>query len=428
MTGGGPGPASRALAARLAAAESRNVTALGDDFPVFWDRAAGCTVTDADGRAYLDTTGAFGVAALGHGHPDVVEAVRVQAEQLLHGMGDVHPPSVKVALCERLCETAPWPDARVILSGGGAEAVEAALKTAAITTGRPGVLAVEGAYHGLSYGALAVTHRDDFRAPWRTQLPGFASFIPFPATEADTATALARVDAKLAEGTAAGRVGAVIFEPIQGRAGVRVAPPGFWAGVAERARAHGAMVIADEIFTGLGRTGTFWACESEDVVPDLLVCGKALGGGMPIGACIGSAEAMAGWPASDGEALHTSTFLGHPVCCAAACAALDLLRAPAMLETVRERGALLQAGLQDLAARHACAREVRGRGLMLGLALDSAERCGTAMTAGLAHGLILLGGGTDRDVLTFTPPYVITTDEIAELVRRLDATLDACRT
>ncbi len=428
MTPAVPGARSRALADRLREAEAPNVTYLAKDFPVFWESAAGCTVTDVDGHTYLDTTGAFGVAAVGHTHPVVVEAVRAQCARLVHGMGDVHPPAVKVDLCERLRDAAPFPDGRVLLTGGGAEAVEAALKTAAITTGRPGIIAFEGAYHGLSYGALAVTHRADFREPWLSQLGAHVDFVPFPEGPDTAADALAALNALLQHGGRAGPIGAVVVEPIQGRAGVRVPPPTFLAAVARAAREHGSLFVADEIYTGLGRTGPFWACEAEDVVPDILVCGKALAGGLPIGACIGSPDAMAGWPPSHGEALHTSTFLGNPVICAAACATLTLLQAPDMARAVAERGAQLQEGLRKLADTHPCIGEVRGRGLMLGLELDSHPRCASAVTRGLQHGLILLGGGMDHNVLTLTPPFTVQPDEVDEMLRRLDATLTTCRT
>jgi 4-aminobutyrate aminotransferase/(S)-3-amino-2-methylpropionate transaminase len=175
-----PGPASRALAERLRAVESRNVTHLTNEWPVFWEEARGCNVRDADGNVYLDLTGAFGVALLGHGHPGVVEAARAQAQCLIHGMGDVHPPGIKVRLMERLAALAPWPQARTVLSSTGSEAVETALKTAQVATGRPGVLAFHGSYHGLTLGALATTDRDHFRVPFGKRLYGGVAFAPFP--------------------------------------------------------------------------------------------------------------------------------------------------------------------------------------------------------------------------------------------------------
>ena len=163
--------------------ESPNVTYLAPDFPIFWERAEGCLVWDVDGNRFLDVTSAFGVASVGHSHPRVVAAIQIQSEKLLHGMGDVHPSEVKVRLCERISQLVPLPDAQVILGQNGGDAVEAALKTAMLATGRPGVLAFEGGYHGLTYGALDVTARADFRAPFQAQ-PGrlhAASALRLPA-------------------------------------------------------------------------------------------------------------------------------------------------------------------------------------------------------------------------------------------------------
>ena len=165
-----PGPRSLNLAQRLSQVESRNITHLTPDFPVFWEEAGGSNVRDVDGNVYLDLTGAFGVSAAGHNPPAVVEGIRAQAGCLMHGMADVLPPAKKVEFLEALIGLGPWPDPRVILGSSGSEAVEAALKTALLVTGRPGVLAIEGAYHGLTSGPLATTHREEFRGPFLSRL------------------------------------------------------------------------------------------------------------------------------------------------------------------------------------------------------------------------------------------------------------------
>ncbi|HSG47895.1 MAG TPA: aminotransferase class III-fold pyridoxal phosphate-dependent enzyme, partial [Longimicrobiales bacterium] len=261
-----PGPASQALARRLRAVESRNVTHLDQGWPVFWKEARGTNVRDADGNVFLDLTGAFGVALLGHGHPGVLAAVAAQSKVLVHGMGDVHPPTVKLDLLERLAGLAPWPDARVVLSSTGSEAVETALKTALVATGRPGILAFEGAYHGLTLGALAATDRDLFRGPFVSRLYDGVAFAPFPDPVRDGAEAgaraLERVAALLAAGAPNGDpIGAVVVEPVQGRAGARVAPDGFMARLSGLAADAGALVVADEIFTGMGRCGSLFASQ-----------------------------------------------------------------------------------------------------------------------------------------------------------------------
>ena len=316
-----PGPRSLELSRRLARVESRNVTHLTPAFPVFWDSARGTNVRDVDGNVFLDLTGAFGVSVAGHGNPLITQEIRDQAERLVHGMGDVHPPAKKVELLEALARIVPWADSRTILGSSGSEAVEAALKTALLATGKPGIVAFEGAYHGLTLGSLAVTEREDFREPFRERLYPGVRFVPFPEPlrmgSGASSQSLDAVAEVMDEGAGGEGIGAVIVEPIQGRAGVRVPPMGFLRDLASLVREAGALLIFDEIFTGLGRTGSLFACLQEDMLPDLLCLGKGLGGGLPLSACVGPRDVMEAWPPSGGEAIHTSTFLGHPLACAA---------------------------------------------------------------------------------------------------------------
>ena len=345
-----PGPRSRALGDRLREVESRNVTFLSENLPVFWEAAAGSNVRDVDGNIYLDFTGAFGVALAGHAHPRIRAALEEQSARLIHGMGDVHPPELKLELLERLTGLSPWGETRGVLASSGSEAVEIALKTAELYTGRSGVLAFEGGYHGLTLGSLAVTGRADFRSPFRGRLHDKVAFAPFP-SQGDSeglgvaeGTGVADVTLEEVERILAGNgpfddpIGSVVIEPIQGRAGGRVPPPGFLSRLAELTRAAGALLVFDEIFTGFGRTGTLFALDHEDVVPDLLCVGKALGGGLPLSACLGSHGVMDAWPESTGEALHTSTFLGHPLSCATALAFLAVLEEEALVSRAAALG------------------------------------------------------------------------------------------
>ncbi|MBV9848128.1 MAG: aspartate aminotransferase family protein [Armatimonadetes bacterium] len=397
-----PGPRSRELARRLRRVESPHVTYLSSDFPIFWDRAEGCLVTDVDGNTFLDMTAAFGVASVGHSHPHVVAAVQAQSQKLLHGMGDVHPSEVKVALCERIAEFVPIPDAQVILGQNGGDAVEAALKTAILATGKRGVLAFEGGYHGLTYGALDATARADFRAPFLPQLGRFTSHLPYGGD-------LLAIEARLRRGD----IGAVLAEPIQGRGGIVVPPPGWLAGLREICDRTGTLLILDEIFTGWGRTGRWFACQSENVVPDILCVGKAMGGGLPLSACVASRPLMACWGESRGEALHTSTFLGNPLACAAALAALAVLEGERLPERAERIGAELAEGLRRLQRSYpTLIRDVRGRGLMLGLEMASPELALQFVPGALAQGLIVLPAGDGR-VLEFVPPLVVLPDQIA---------------
>lgn len=420
-----PGPASRALADRLRAVESRNVTHVADRWPVFWEEARGANVRDADGNVYLDLTGAFGVALLGHGHPGVLAAVERQAASLVHGMGDVHPPSVKLALLERLVDAMPWPDPRAVLSSTGSEAVETGLKTALVATGRPGVLAFEGAYHGLTLGALAATDRDLFRRPFLSRLYAGVAFAPFPdplrhGSEAG-ALALERVVEILARGAPNGDpIGAVIVEPVQGRAGVRIAPDGFMARLTAAAHEAGALVVADEVFTGMGRCGTLLASERVGLSPDVVCLGKALGGGLPLSACVAPAEVMDAWPESGGEAVHTSTFLGHPLACAAGLAVLEAMETEGVAERVRRMGGRLSAALRGRLDGCPGVADVRGLGLMIGIELagggNRTPLAGAAVRAAelaLEQGVLVLPAGAHGHVLELTPTVELTEEQEA---------------
>ncbi|MGH0037761.1 MAG: aspartate aminotransferase family protein [Myxococcota bacterium] len=393
-----PGPRSRALARRLARVESRNVTCLVPDAPIFWERAHGANVWDADGNRFVDLSGAFGVANVGHAHPEVVRAIAEQAEKLPHGMGDVYPSAVKVELLEAL--TARFPGggpARAVLGSSGSDAVETALKTAIVATGRPGVVAFEGGYHGLALGALDATWRGDFREPFAARLPGATAFARYG--DADSVADAA--------GRAEQPVGAVLVEPVQGRGGERVPPPGFLTELRARCDREGWLLVADEVYTGFGRTGHWFGCDAEGVVPDLLCVGKGLSSSMPISACIGREAVMDAWPPSTGEALHTQTFLGHPASCAAALASLRVLEEWGLVEHAAEVGAHALARLEAEAGFLDAVREVRGRGLMIGIECTSPERALDACRRALALGVILLPSGARGEVLSVTPPLCI---------------------
>ena len=412
-------------AERLSRVESRNITFL-EPPPPFWTEAAGARVLDAEGREYLDFTGAFGVAFAGHRHPLVVERIRGQAGRLVHGMGDIHPPAVKVEFLEALTALMPWPETRAILGLSGSDAVEAALKTAQLATGRPGVIAFEGSYHGLTLGALATTHREHFRTPFVRRLAHHVHFVPFPSTPGEAEQVLGRVDEILVAGAPV-PVGAVIMEPIQGRAGVRVPPPGFLAELAARTRSRGALLIADEIFTGMGRTGALLASDHDRVVPDLVCLGKALGGGMPLSACVGPARVMDAWPPSSGEAIHTSTFLGHPVCCAAGLGFLEAMQSEDLVARAARLGALALDHLTAALGGSEEVVEIRGRGLMLGVELHG-RGAARAVRHALGRGLLLLPAGEHGEVVELTPPATLTRDELAEglaiLVEAIRTTAD----
>ncbi len=417
----------RDWAARLSRVESRNVTFL-DRPPPFWTDAEGSEVRDAAGNVYLDLSGAFGVAFAGHRHPTVMDRVAAQAGRLVHGMGDIHPPAVKVEFLEALAERMPWPDARAILGLSGSDAVEAALKTAQLATGRIGIVAFEGSYHGLTLGALAATHRKHFRRPFTARLVDHVHYLPFPASPDEAATVLDRASDLLSP-PASVAVGAVIVEPIQGRGGVRIPPEGFLAALGERTKAAGALLIADEVFTGAGRTGAFLACEHEGVVPDLVCVGKALGGGMPLSACYGPAAVMDAWPPSRGEAIHTGTFLGHPLSCAAGLGFLAALEAEGLVDRARRLGAWAVSRLSRQLADHPAVEGVRGRGLMLGVELKGDRAAPAVNVAGrlLEQGVIVLPAGAGGEVVELTPPATIARRDLERGLATLAETIRSAR-
>ncbi len=431
-----PGPRSRRLAERLARVESRNVTFLTDDFPIFWEKSRGSNVWDADGNRYVDLSGGFGVAVAGHRNRRVMQAIRRQIGRLPHGMGDVHPPALKVKLLEALSAVSPIPDSRIVLTCSGAEAVEVALKTARLATGKPGVIAFGGGYHGLTYGALSVTDRALFRAPFADQLNPHVSWAPYPDPyrppsvlddDDPGGSALAHVETLL-ESDDGNAVGAVIVEPIQGRGGDIVPPPGFLRGLADLCRDRDLLLIVDEIYTGLGRAGSWFACEDEGVVPDLLCVGKALSGTLPIAACVGSKDVMEAWPASGGEAIHTSTFLGNPLACAAGLASLGEIKRRGLVGRSASEGERWMGELRESLTRHEAVGEVRGRGLMIGIDLVTdrstreadPERAGHVVTEALRRGWIVLAGGPSGNVISLSPPLSLSRDLMLAATRMLD--------
>ena len=402
-----PGPASRGLAARLQQVESQNITAL-EPPPIFWHSALGANVCDADGNIFIDLTSGFGVANCGHSHPAVVHAITRQAETLSHALGDVYPADVKVRLLERLAGIMPGQLGVTILGNTGAEAVEAALKTAVMHTGRTGVLAFEHAYHGLGYGALGITHRMHFRAPFEAQLFHGVQFVPFPHEDSDPDRILSAIDAAIERAEkSAHPIGCIIVEPIQGRGGIVVPPAWFLPELRNRCDGRSRILIFDEIYTGMGRTGHWLASQHWNVVPDVVVIGKALSGALPLSAAIGRPEVMAAWPASTGEAIHTSTFLGNPIACAAALAQIDVTEREQLLARARSLGERI-AGRTARWRSLPGVRATRGLGLLQGVVLSSAQHAAHVVQRCLEQGVLLLMEGTNGDVLAITPPAVIT--------------------
>ena len=416
--------------------ESRNIVFMEPDgsWPIIWERAKDVYVWDADRKKYLDLTAAFGVAAAGHANLHVVQAGQKQMSRLLHAMGDVHPHARKAELARDLSRITfeRWSNGKksgkVIFSNSGFEAVESAFKTAMLATGKRGVIAFEGAYHGLGYGALNATHRNFFRNPFHFQLREFANFVPFPNKSND----LAAVEWSIRHFFRREWIGAILVEPVQARGGINIPPKEFLPLLRKLCDEHGALLILDEIYTGFGRTGKWFACEHTGVMPDLICLGKALTGGFPLSACIGRADLMdTAWPASRGEAIHTSTFLGHPVGCAMALAQIKEIENLDLSKSSAELGEFLLGELQSKISNPKFQIAVRGLGLMTGVELhlsDGRPATDAAMQAiktMLQRGFILLPEGEYGNVISFTPPLTITKVQLAKAVTELQKVLAA---
>ena len=370
--------------------------------PLTLVRGSGAEVWDADGRRYLDLLGGIAVNSLGHAHPAVVRAVTEQISTLGHtsNLFITEPP---LALAERLQELLEAPGARVLFANSGAEANEAAFKMAR-RTGRPKIIAAENAFHGRTMGALALTGQPGKKTPFEPMTPG-VSHVPY----GDAAALAAAVDADTA---------AVFLEPIMGEAGAVTPPAGYLAAVREITARHGALLVLDEVQTGIGRTGSWFAFQRAGIVPDVVTLAKGLGGGLPIGACIGLGAA--GDLLEPGQ--HGTTFGGNPVCCAAALAVLDTIAAEGLLEHVELVGKSLAAGVEAL--NHPLVRGVDGAGLLIGIMLGGPVSAAVAAAARDA-GFLVNNAVPDR--LRLAPPLVLTEGQAAEFLDAFPAVLDAAQ-
>ena len=386
------------------ALQERWRTSLMDNYgtpPLALVRGSGAVLTDADGRDYLDLLGGIAVNALGHAHPAVVAAVTEQLSTLGH-VSNLFLAEPAIALAEELLAQVGTPG-RVLFTNSGAEANEAAFKIARLT-GRPRIIAAEGSFHGRTMGALALTGQPAKRAPFEP-MPAGVEFVPY----GDTAALEAAVDSDTA---------AVFLEPIQGEGGVVVPPAGYLAAAREVTRRHGALLVLDEVQTGIGRTGTFLAHQGIGIVPDVITLAKGLGGGLPIGACVGlgaAADLLT-------PGLHGTTFGGNPVCCAAALAVLATLRSEDLVSHAVTVGKELAGGIEALG--HPLVDHVRGAGLLLGVVL-TAPVGPAVVTAAREAGFLL--NATGPDVLRLAPPLVISHDQVAGVLAALPGILDTAQ-
>jgi 4-aminobutyrate aminotransferase len=428
-----PGPRAKELLERDHRYMSPSYTRI---YPLVCERGSGAVIQDVDGNLFLDFTAGIAVTSTGHCHPEVTAAIQDQAGKLLHMSGTDFYYEPQIDLAQRLCESAPGPASkRVFFTNSGAEALEAALKLARWHTGRPKALAFLGAFHGRTYGAMSLSgsklvHRRGF-----SPLVPDIHHVPFPRGCSTCTTAPDACDCvRYIEETVLHRIvppdelAAIFVEPIQGEGGYFVSPPGFLQALRELCDRHGALLVADEVQTGMGRTGKLFAVDHWGVEPDILCLAKGIASGMPLGAIIARGDVM-DWPPGS----HASTFGGNPVSCRAAVATLNLLQRGYIANAAR-RGAQLREGLLELSGKYPAAGDVRGLGLMMVLdivrpddrtQLDPAQR-DHIVQAAFQRGLLLLGCGEAG--LRFCPPLCVSAEQVDIALGILDEVLGSLPT
>ncbi len=418
-----PGPEARAVIEK-----DRRYTSPSymRDYPLVVERASGCYLWDPDGNRLLDFNAGIAVCTTGHCHPRVVEAVVAQAQKLLHYCGSDFYYRPLADLAERLALSGPGPSPRrVFLTNSGTEAIEGALKLSRYTTGRSKFISFLGSFHGRSYGSLSLTASKTVQRrrfgpflPEVTTVPYPYCFrCPYHLAPEDCDLWCLRYIEEVVFGQQVDpeEVAAIVVEPVLGEGGYVVPPAAFHPALAELARKHGILLVADEVQTGAGRTGTMWAMQHWGVDPDIVCSAKGLASGLPLGAILAK-EPVMGWQRGS----HGSTFGGNPVSCAAALATLDLLE-ESLLENCRRMGQLLKQKAEDLASRYPVIVDVRGLGLMIGLEFGSGETRDRALQEAFSRGLVLLGCG--KSTIRLAPPLVVGEEEIAAFEAIMDEVL-----
>ena len=390
-----PGPKAREVLERDARTTSPS---LPRAYPFVPARGAGSVVEDVDGNVFLDVNAGIAVTSTGHCHPTVVEAIQRQAAELIHySASDFYLP-IYSELTDRLAEVAPMPNARSFLTNSGTEAVEAGIKLARWSTGRQYVIAFYGSFHGRSYGSVSLTaSKAAYRAGFGPLLPGVLHAyygdgrdmpVP-PAADADGFPTLDHIEGFLMKKIVAPEeVAAIVVEPVMGEGGYIVPPDGWLQALRELCDRHGILLICDEVQSGMGRTGKMWAVEHFGVEPDILLAGKGIASGMPLGAMIAKDPVMT-WT----KGTHGSTYGGNPLSCAAAIATLEVIAKEELLENAAKVGDLVMNGLRDIQTRHDAIREVRGLGLMIGIELPDHETQAAVERGAFDRGLLMLGCG-----------------------------------
>ena len=364
-------------------------------------RGKGALVWDINGNEYIDCTGSYGVAVVGHCHSKVVEAIQKQAEKLIACHASFYNDA-RSELLQKLIGLAPKGMDRVFLSNSGAESVECAIKLARKYSGKPEIIAMMGAFHGKTMGALSATWKKKYRNPFIPLVPGFKHVPP---------NKIEKVKAAITDKTAA-----VLVEPIRGEGGVLLPSDDFLPGLRELCDEKGVLLIFDEVQTGFGRTGKVFACEHWNVVPDIMCLAKSVAGGLPMGATFAKGDVMDAFQRGE----HSSTFSGSPLVCAAASAAIDVLVEEKLPERAATLGGYFKGKLNRLAEKHNVIREVRGLGLMIGMEMRFDVY--NILLGCMDRGVLVLDAG--RNVIRFLPPLVIEKDQIDNVVDVLNEVLE----
>jgi acetylornithine/LysW-gamma-L-lysine aminotransferase len=371
-------------------------TSLYQKFPISIDRGKGVRVWDVSGKEYIDCMGGYGVALVGHCNARVVEAIKNQAEKLIVCHMSFYNDA-RENFIRRIAAIAPRGLSKIFFSNSGAEAVEAALKFSRRFTGRPGIISMNGGYHGKTFGALSATYNEKYRKPFMPLLDN-VKFLPYTTT---------RIDDAIND-----NVGAVIVEPIQGETGIILPPDGLLQNMREVCTKHGIVLIFDEIQSGLGRTGKMWAGENWKITPDVMCLAKGLAGGVPIGLTLSKPEIVEALRVGE----HSSTFGGNPLACAAGTATIDSLNEDKLVENAADVGSFFKDGLLKLKEKHRIVRDVRGLGMMLALELRFDVR--NLLLDGIRHGLLMLYSG--KNIIRLLPPLLMDKETISEALEIMD--------
>jgi len=369
--------------------------------PIVIERGKGALVWDVNGKEYVDCTSSYGVALLGHSHPKIVEAVCEQASKLISCHAGFYNEK-RTEFLQKLTNVTPKGLDKAFLSNSGAESVECAIKLARKSTLKPEIIAVMGAYHGKTMGALSATWDKKYRDPFQPLVPEIKHIPPDNLDKAREAIT--------------DRTAAFLIEPIRGEGGIRVPPDGYLQGLRALCNEKNILLIFDEVQTGFGRTGKLFACQHWGVIPDIMCLAKSLAGGLPLGVTVAREEIMSKFKVGD----HSTTFSGSPLVCAAASAGVDVLIEENLADRAAKLGAHFKARLNDLQNKHKTVKEVRGMGLMLGTEVKF-DVLNTVIKVA-EKGVLILDAG--RNVLRFLPPLVIEKDQIDTTITVLDSVLE----